>query len=327
MSSGPQGDEDELWTDVTKTGGRSITIVTRRQIFDYFRAGGFAWFGELSELTFLSRLYPLETLPSDDYRFKNAAKDIWQHRVNNPEDWPNDWIFTDPRLRLGGGPDDVLLEFLAQVVHPIVRPDKFAAAVIVEDLNRFLHADGWQLIEAGLLSGRPVYAPARVGPGVGAALRFAHQTTVRVDSAYISRQVTRMEEAVESDPELAIGTSKDFVETVCKTILDGLGTGYAKNDDLLLLVRKTTKALGLSRDDVDSVAPAAETIKRLLSNLAQIAQGTAELRNSYGTGHGRPSGSAAELQPRHARLAVGAAATLASFLYDTYEIAPKTEDR
>ena len=54
---------------------------------------------------------------------------------------------------------------------------------------------------------------------LGAALGgFAHRIAARVDSAYISRQVTRMEEAAESDPELAIGTAKEFIETICRTI-------------------------------------------------------------------------------------------------------------
>jgi hypothetical protein len=147
--------------------------------------------------------------------------DIRQHRINN-YDWDDDWIFTDPRLRLSSGPDDVLLEFLAQLVHPVVRPENDAQE-IVQTVNELLRPDGWQLAPSGRLSGRPIYKPARLGQGASPALRFAHETAARVDSAYISRQVTRMEEAVESDPELAIGTAKEFIETICKTILDGLG--------------------------------------------------------------------------------------------------------
>jgi hypothetical protein len=101
-----------------------------------------------------------------------------------------------------------------------------------------------------------------------------------VDSAYISRQVIRMEEAIESDPERAIGTAKEFIETVCKTILDGMGAEYERHDDVLVLVRKTTKALRVSRDDVDPAAEATDTIRRILSNLVRIAQDTAELRNT-----------------------------------------------
>ena len=59
------------------------------------------------------------------------------------------------------------------------------------------------------------------------------------------------------------------------------------------------------RDDVPQAAKGAEMVKRVLSNLATIVQGVAELRGLYGTGHGK-DGKARGLQPRHARLAVGA---------------------
>lgn len=55
-------------------------------------------------------------------------------------------------------------------------------------------------------------------------------------------------------------------------------------------------------------------------NLATLVQGSAELRNAYGTGHGRSRAHAKRrLTPRHARLAVGSAATLGVFLYETHE--------
>jgi hypothetical protein len=62
----------------------------------------------------------------------------------------------------------------------------------------------------------------------------------------------------------------------------------------------------------------ADVIKRLLSNLGTIGNGLAELRGLYGTGHGK-HGSAAGLSARHARLAVGAAAKLTTFLFATHK--------
>jgi hypothetical protein len=56
-----------------------------------------------------------------------------------------------------------------------------------------------------------------------------------------------------------------------------------------------------------------------LAQLITLEVGTAELRNAYGTGHGRSGSTVSGLHPRHARLVVGASATLASFLYETYE--------
>lgn len=55
----------------------------------------------------------------------------------------------------------------------------------------------------------------------------------------------------------------------------------------------------------------------VLGSLGGIVSGIAELRNYYGTGHGKASGTSG-LGPRHARLAVGAASTLAVFLFETY---------
>lgn len=64
-------------------------------------------------------------------------------------------------------------------------------------------------------------------------------------------------------------------------------------------------------------------IKRLLSNHSTVGHGLAELRGLYGTGHGQ-HGSTAELSTRHAKLAVGAASTLAVFLFETHEATKKT---
>jgi hypothetical protein len=95
------------------------------------------------------------------------------------------------------------------------------------------------------------------------------------------------------------------------------GIEFSKNADVPELVKLTAKELELTPADIPGKAKAAETIKRLLSNLATITQGVAELRNHYGTGHGKVA-STQGLQPRHARLAAGAASTLAVFLAETH---------
>jgi hypothetical protein len=64
--------------------------------------------------------------PSADGRFKTAHRDIVQHRIAN-YNWDDDWVFGDPRFQLSGGPDEVLLGFLGQMVHPVVQPDKLGS--------------------------------------------------------------------------------------------------------------------------------------------------------------------------------------------------------
>jgi hypothetical protein len=76
--------------------------------------------------------------------------------------------------------------------------------------------------------------------------------------------------------------------------------------------------LKLVPEGISDAARGADVIKRILSNLATIGNGLAELRSLYGTGHGK-HGATSALHSRHAKLAVGAAATLTTFLFETHK--------
>ena len=71
-----------------------------------------------------------------------------------------------------------------------------------------------------------------------------------------------MEGAVDAESDVAIGTAKEFIESICKTILDERGEAYGENDDLLALTRKTTKVLQLS---AERCLPARPVQRRLSS--------------------------------------------------------------
>jgi hypothetical protein len=139
-----------------------ISEVTRRAIFDSLVTSGARWAGRLAEDDFLARLYELTAIPSNDHRVRTAAADIHQHRINW-RDWEDDWIFYDSRFNLLRAPDDEFLCFLCETVHPIVRPDTDEARELVEAYNRELAADGWSFAEAKQISGKPVFAPQKLG--------------------------------------------------------------------------------------------------------------------------------------------------------------------
>lgn len=130
-------------------------------------------------------------------------------------------------------------------------------------------------------------------------------------------QIERIAAAIDTDPALAIGTAKELVETTCKTILtdDGVDPG---TQDLGDLVKAACKLLKLVPDGVPNEAKGADAIRKTLRSLAATVAGLGEMRNFYGSGHGQ-DGRAKGLSPRHARLAVGAASTLAMFLFETHE--------
>ena len=296
-------------------GEKDISEITRREIRDYFKVSEISWWGDLNETEFLSRLVDLATLPSDDRRFTDAAGDIWQHRSNN-NDWPDDWVFEDRRFGLAKS-DEKLLRFLAETLHPAVRRDRTQIATLAGELNKRLNVDGWELVEAEMISGRPCYAALLLRSGTVIAVTRARAAADTLDAGWMRHEIQRLERAIDNDPSLAVGTAKELVETCCKTILNRRKVGYPKGSDLPKLVKLVSTELKLVPEGISEAAKGAEVIRSILRNLATITQGLAELRGLYGTGHGR-DGKYRGLGPRHARLAVASAVAFIDFVTDTY---------
>lgn len=166
------------------------------------------------------------------------------------------------------------------------------------------------------------YAEGRINAGIGTPrLDTIKEAVTQFDAKHLADQIRRIEQSIETDPALAIGTAKELVETCCRTILEARGKPVEGMPELSGLTKDTLKELKLIPDNIPTQAKGSETIKRLLSNLATVTQGLAEIRNLYGSGHGR-DGKSATLKPRHAKLAVGAASTLVTFLFETHKEVP-----
>jgi hypothetical protein len=140
----------------------------------------------------------------------------------------------------------------------------------------------------------------------------------KFSSQYLSTQIDLMIKMQSENPTEAIGKAKELIESCCKTILDDEGIQWDKHWDVGKLAGETMKHLKLMPNDIPERAPAAEAMKTILGNLRAIATGLAELRNPYGSGHGK-SASYKGLEERHAKLAVGSSITFVSFLWDTHE--------
>lgn len=303
----------------------SLTPITRREIIDLFELHQFNWWGRLDEVEFLLRLYDLESLPTTDpraHQFTNMKEDVWQHRINNL-DWSDNWVFYDKRLRLSG--DNEFLEFLCATIHPVVRSLKEEALRICALYNGLLKDDNIEIRQTSSISGRPIFSPFEIGTVTPTIPEEVIQSFSDGGRAYVARQIDRMQQAISGDdPELAIGTAKELIETVCKTILERHGEGVSSTEDLSLLYKKTALLLKVTPEQVTNGVKAESIIKALLGNLSSIVGKMAELRNSYGNGHGKDSGHKG-LGLRHARLAVGAASTLATFLIETDDVQQQVE--
>jgi hypothetical protein len=232
-------------------------------------------------------------------------------------DWPDDWVFYDSRFNLINTPDEEFLRFLCEIIHPAVQSDADVVERVRSIINEHLVRDGWELREQMQISGRPVYAAFRTLGTVVPTDVAAKVLTVSIDAEYVGRQITRMQSAISNEPDVAIGTAKEFVETICKTILRERHVAYVSDEKMPRLVKQVAAALELVPQEIIAASKSSETVKRLLSNLASVSDGLAELRNLHGTGHGKEADTRG-LALRHARLAVGAATALAVFLWESH---------
>ena len=112
--------------------------------------------GKLAEQDFISRLYDLKSMPSNDSRYKNAEADYYQHRVYN-DDWPDNWIFSDSRFELRNGDDETFLKFLCEMFHPFVRDENTDWKQLFDVFNDLIKADGYEFCKINKISGREVY--------------------------------------------------------------------------------------------------------------------------------------------------------------------------
>ena len=296
----------------------TLSEATRQDLIDSLLLEKVQWSGRLEEPDFLARIFDVNALPSKDHRFPSAYRDIWQHRVNNPDDWEDDWVFYDSRFDLLHCDDELFLRFLCETLHPVVRSDSEEVNRLQQLYNHFLRADGYEIVERARMAGRPVFAARQADLRTEASLHTLKESLSDGGTSYIARQITRMESSIYDDPDLAIGTAKEVVETVCRTVLSQRKIDAPVTLDLPQLVKLTAKELKLTPTDIEDREAAAETIRRLLGNLGTITASLAELRNRFGTGHGK-SADVKGLSSRHTKLAVGAASTLAVFLHETHQ--------
>ena len=87
--------------------------------------------------------------------------------------------------------------------------------------------------------------------------------------------------------------------------------------DISDLTKALARELKLVPEGIPNETRGAENVRLILRNLSALAGYLTELRSLYGTGHGR-DGNHRGLQPRHARLAVGAAVVFIDFVTETY---------
>lgn len=134
-------------------------------------------------------------------------------------------------------------------------------------------------------------------------------------SEEVNRSWLRMVRRVADDPEGAITASRNLLETVLKHILDSRSIHYDEDRiELPELFKKVQTELGLAPEQHQE-----QIFKQILGGCSGVINGLGSMRNRLGDAHGVGTGRVRPL-PRHARLAVNLAGSMALFLTETHSV-------
>ena len=133
-------------------------------------------------------------------------------------------------------------------------------------------------------------------------------------SEEVNRSWRRMVRRIADDPEGAITASRNLLETVLKHILEERSIPYDSDRiELPDLYKKVQNELGLAPEQHQE-----QIFKHILGGCAGVVNGLGTMRNKLGDAHGSGSLRVRPL-PRHARLAVNLAGSMALFFTETHD--------
>ena len=221
----------------------------------------------------------------------------------------HDYVKNHPRLlkSLYFGDDD----YPACVMDAI---DHLQRAYGNDDLIEASNVKGW-LAEHDPKLLRELFPDHAAGSVHDASLKIIHEQGQLLGVPEFGDEIKRIRQGIDDDPAAAIGGAKDLLESVLKTVLtdDTLGV-LGKNPKLPALMRATQDQLA----DEDTPTRLKDSTKKLLNGSATTVQAVAELRNYFGTGHGRSQGPRPDIM--HAELCVTSVGAIGLYVLRAAEL-------
>lgn len=155
----------------------------------------------------------------------------------------------------------------------------------------------------------------RITESTGALVSGAVAVTRGLDLRGLHDRIHAAERKVEADPSGAIGDAKELLESVFRTVAAHHRIHVDDNADVTEQFKAIRCVLMVVPPGVTDPEQADAILRRLLGNLSGLCGTLAELRNAYGSGHGKADGFVG-LEKKHARLAVTAAGAIAAFVLE-----------
>lgn len=171
-----------------------------------------------------------------------------------------------------------------------------------EKLTRTLELCELQYVRGGLVVG-----------ALGAPSRTLEEFIRENDLSSLDHEFKRALENVNNDPREAVSAASNILETLCKVYIEEQALEMPAKKDLKPVWNIVRQDLKFDPGKVED-----NDLKTILSGLLALVEGIGSLRSHASSAHGagkRPY----KLEPRHARLAVHSAHTVALFVLESWE--------
>jgi hypothetical protein len=133
------------------------------------------------------------------------------------------------------------------------------------------------------------------------------------DVPAIHREFDRAMETVESKPRDAVSAASNILESIFKVYIEDNNLAMPDKQDLQPVFKIVRADLGLDPGSVED-----QDLQRIISGLFSVVDGIGALRTHAGSAHSEGR-KGYRLEPRHARLAVNSAHTVATFVMETWD--------
>ncbi len=132
------------------------------------------------------------------------------------------------------------------------------------------------------------------------------------DLVSIDTEFNRALSNVESSPREAVSAASNILESICKVYITDEGLDAPAKQDLKPVWSIVRKHLGFDPSTVED-----QDLQQILSGLISVVDGIGALRTHASSAHGAGKTSY-KIEPRHARLAVHSAHTVALFILESW---------
>jgi hypothetical protein len=133
------------------------------------------------------------------------------------------------------------------------------------------------------------------------------------DYAAIELEFQRALENVEAKPREAVSAASNILESVCRVVIEDEGLAMPAKEDLQGLWNAVRKHLGMDPGVLQD-----KDLQQILSGLISVVHGIGALRTHASSAHGAGR-KVYKLEPRHARLAIHSAHTIALFVLESWQ--------